>query len=301
MKYCIAIVCACLLSSQVLYADIVLSSQETHVYIDPSYSWTVDGIVHKGKTYADIDSSSAQGTVIRSNAGWAGSKHENEEVMRVQLSVDGNITPITDEQSYQGNDIILRKYSLLQGAFLLHSEIHIKPDRLEERLRLTQLSNAPDCQIFYTFLGTYSNRLTEYAFGNESGMLYTGRADKNDGNTTPIFVSDVVAQYDPIGQDGVLHHVKSMNGYSLQAFIWDRSIDNKLYFMSSDAFTENDMILRTNSLFFEYTHSSIFFESSKQIWDTQLESLITNYIPEPASILLISLMAAYSIVFVKGR
>jgi len=259
-------------------ANVVLTTGDHTVELSSTACWTVNSITNNGREICDY-TGSAQGSVLSVDGVLAGSKHGNEELVGVELSVDGVQQTLIDGLFYNGNRIEITRTSVLGDAYLLTSIMTIAPNFSNEHVTFQGLDGSKECETFYGFLGSRSNRLTEYAAFDISGsLLYSGSNDRNDDSVT-FGDTPAVAQYDPLVGDGVLSVITETGGSELSSFIWDRLVDNKLYFRFLDAQGPAAM-----SNFFEFNQSLRYFEADPQDWRKTAASLN----PEPATIFLLA-------------
>jgi len=263
-------------------ASVLLISGDHTVEVMPTANWTVHSITKNGRDICS-PTQSAQGSVLKIDNIWAGSKHGNETLIDAAVFVDGIEKPLSDGLTYYGSTIEITRSSILAEAYQLTSTMTITPDWSTEHITFRGLDASKQCNPFYGFLGSRANRLTEYAaFDIAGSVLYTGTNDKND-NTSVIFGdAPAVAQYDSLEKDGILSVVTRTGGVKFVSFVCDRPVDNKLYFNFSGAagpaYPAN---------FFEFEQSLYFFEAEPDYWQQTAASLI--HTPEPATLLLLAL------------
>lgn len=263
-------------------ANIVLTAGDHTVELSSAASWTVNSITKGGRGICE-PSLSSQGSVLSIDGAWAGSKHGNEELVDVELFVDGVEQNLIDGLSYNGNRIEITRTSVLGDAYLLTSIMTITPDFSNERVTFQGLDGSKEGETFYGFLGSRSNRLTGYAAFDISGsLLYSGSNDNSD-NRVAFGDTPAVAQYDPLVGGGVLSVITETGGSALSSFISDRVFDNKLYFRFLDA--EGPA---ATSNFFEFNRSLWFFEAGPEAWQETTALLVLQSNPEPATIFLLA-------------
>ncbi len=300
-KFSISVLCVAvafvLIATNSLSAEITLIADDHVVSLDPQYAWTVSKTSKAGR-YISNNHGSAQGSVIRVDEQWAGSKHGNEQLLNVRLLVDGTEQYLSDGQSYYGNHIEFSRTSILGGAYKLTSTMTITPDWSNEHITFEGLDASKTVKNFYGFLGSRTNRMISYAgFDSKGSRLFTGNTNKDDNIAVGLEASNIVAQYDPLNGDGILSIVTSDEDVGLLSFIWDRSIDNKLYFIMQDA---HGLAYPTN--YFELDQTLYFFKADPDNWLDSVSGLIPNpeliQNPEPGTIFLLGIG---SLVFFRKR
>lgn len=212
-----------------LRADITLSVDDLEVTLYSERSFTIGDIKRKGNIVCDSLNSN-QGTLLSIDDVFRGSGHGYEEVLGINLHVDGQVTQIQEGTNYVGGLIEFHRRTCIAKAYILNSTLTLSTDRIEEYVELQGMDPTKDCSVFYGFGGSKTNRLSEYAaFDKNVVLLSSGAANRNNDSVIYFEAATAVAQYDPIKKDGVLSWTTRGSEYGLSYFIWDRNTDNKLY------------------------------------------------------------------------
>jgi len=214
-------------------ADITLRTNGINIVLSPLFSWTVVQLSWNG--YPVIEKTgSGQGTVILVDAEpdiWAGSVHANEIVLETNLLIDGTPIPVIDGTEYPiGRGVTFSRRTLLFHTYLLTSTMNISENTITESIYLQGIDPNKTIKIFYGFLGSRSNSLTTfYGYDLNGSVRVSGVSSLDNGAVYGLSNAASVCQYGPQTGLGVLSTIINGNVYGLDAFIWDRSIDNKLY------------------------------------------------------------------------
>ena len=230
---------AILAASSVAIGEIELDTGSITVRFGVDKCWTVVSIERNGEWFCD-NSSSAQGTVIREDGEWAGSHHGNETLIAAELIVDGNPVSLQDGSLYSASEFVFTRQTRLGESFYLHSRTELRAGSIIETVTLTRTDQETSVATAYGFLGSRSNRLTEYAAFNLFGQpVRTGRTIVDGGGMTLMDNVTAIAQYDPASGSGIVSTLTVGWERERQILIWDRPEDNKLYFRFPDL--EDDM------------------------------------------------------------
>ena len=212
-----------------LRADIAVQCGNLRVKFSAKASWTIRNISKNEKSMCNF-TGSAQGSVIRVDGEFAGSGHLNEKLTSALIDIDGVEQEIANGNTYTGRQVRLTRKSTLGGAYSLVSVLTITPGQIKENVHFRGLDAAKNCSIFYAFLGSRANRLTEYITFNPDGSISKqGRSDRDDKKHIELG-ERAVAQLDPDSKDGMLTLLTKCAYQQIRSFIWDREWDNKLYF-----------------------------------------------------------------------
>ncbi len=282
-------------------ADIMLVSGPTSLTLSSDRNWTVVNMTWV--SYPMMSNlGSNNGTVLVISNVFAGSGHGNEIVESTSLFVDGATTAIADESTYSGEIIKFTRTTILKDelnhdAFRLVSTMTMSESGTDERVMLDGLGSSKIvmARAAYGFLGTRANSLTQYASFNAKGeLLSNGTTDRDDNSESPRMNPAVaVAQYDPVGQKGVLTQVIEGADLGLEPFIWDRPADNKLYF----AFQAMGGPVGTNH--YAMRQIVIPFDAAPDSW---MATAGANVVPEPKmAVLLIALIFAILVYLSRHR
>jgi len=244
------------------------------VELIPRGNWIVDKITRRGVVVCG-QFGTPQATVLRIDGRWAGSHHENTELIGASLIVDGEEKPLLDGSTYTGNKIVFQRETIIANAYRFNSTMTISDNRIDKTVSLRGLDETKNCEVCYGFMGSRENRLTDYAaFGKDGKVLYSGKTDKDD--LSYVFLDNAVAvtQYDPIAGEGVLSVCTS--GLGLKYFIWDTNDSNVLfarfYGAEGPASPQN---------LFEMSQSTLFFDSSPGNWQSDSVLLLKKVLGEP--------------------
>ncbi len=272
------------------YGNIQLTAGDLAVELSSSASWTVNKMT-KGQ-HAIVDcAGSAQGSVLLIDGQWAGSKHGREKVTSFDIFIDGAKQSVVDGSSYSGNNIKIVKTSILGDAYILNSTMDITGEYSHETVSFKYLDASKQCTVFYAFLGSRANRLTDVAsFDNQGSLLFLGQSNIDTGTYVNLEKSNAVAQYDPLSKDGVLTVVYGADSANIKPFIWDRSADNKLYFKML-----NEQNQPRLGEYFEFGQRISFFQADSGEWLKTVSSMTA--VPEPS----IMLLLCSGLVFLRKR
>jgi len=264
-----------LITNSIVQADVDLITPEVTVTLSPAKGWTVDGLTYAGRAYIE-PVGSGQGTVVYENGRWVGSVHAAEAVLAAQLLVDGREVELIDGQAYAGDTISFTRRSVIGESYRLRSTLTITGDQVSEHVQLQRIGSQAAVSVVYGFLGSRANRLTNYAAFDADGVLLAfGTTALDDRRNTQLGSATAVAQFDPVGGDGVLTTIVAGSELGLEQFIWDRLEDNKLYsrFRALEGPGQPGQT-------FEIQQRLQFFDAAPGAWTQTAAALV----PEPATI-----------------
>ena len=226
----------------------------------PSFAYTIADLSHDDRPFMDVVSGNGSVVKYQTSWEWAGSYHGHETVEQTSLTIDGVPAVATGGALYRPAQYAdLSRTTLLGPSYRLTHDLRLQSGRIDEVAHFSGLPGDDFVEVFYGFLGTRSNRLTDWAAYTSGGhILSAGRTNK-DNDTLP-FVSmpaeaTSVAQYDPLTGTGVLTRWEVPAGIKSGAFIQDRGGDNKLY-LPLDTLgppADFDFTIRQSMIFFSAT------------------------------------------------
>ena len=184
---------------------------------------------------------SCNGTIIimgvNGDAEPIGSCHGGETINEWSLEVDGQ--PIVDPEltTYEGDSWELHKISTLAYAgrsMTLDLLMECDGQFITETGTIHCNTNWTFVNALYPFCCSHSNAFTEYIGIELDNSGYTGSTDDDDNVIHYFPASKRMAQYDPLTGVGV-STVWWTQVAPDDTEIWDRSIDNKLYWRQTRA------------------------------------------------------------------
>lgn len=219
----------CLISLVLPSFGFTLEGNFFEVELVPNRAYTIATLSYDN-FYIVENSGSCQGTVVRTGGIWYGSCHGGEVISEVSLFVNGQEVEIS-ETTYEGEHFRFEKISLLGNFAELHSVIIVNDCAIREVVDIILLQPTT-FSYFYPFLSSHNDDFIEFAGIVAPGtVLYEGLTDLGDSSFSRLYDVNMVGQFDPIGNVGVAVYF-TVSGIEDEGypFIWDRGIDNKLYF-----------------------------------------------------------------------
>ncbi len=207
-----------------------VSVGDLRIGFDPRYNYYPTRLDRAGLPIMDYDGST-NGTVISLvGVGFVGGRHGHETLESVSLVVDGTALPVNGAGIFSGTEATLSRTTNLGGAYRMVHTLTISAAGIDDHVSLQGLDATKLVDKFYAFLGTRSNRLTDWtAYRENAEALGAGSATAdNNANTYMPAGTWSVAQSDPVALDGVLTEW-DVPDLGPTAFIIDRATDNKLY------------------------------------------------------------------------
>jgi hypothetical protein len=243
--------------------SVILDTGNIQVELSADRCWTMLTLRRAGSWYCDAPGS-GQGTVVMIDGlGWAGSIHGNETLLDAAVTVDGHQAAVINGTRYAGNEIVFTRRTVLGQAYDLESILRVSADQIRESVTLTGKDAGKSSSFIYGFLGSRSNRLTDYAAFDAAGAtLEIGRTIDGSGIVTSLpKTATSVAQYDPAAGNGILSIVTEGASWGVREFIWDRPTDNKLYsrFMGAEGPASPSLLVRLEERL-------SFFSATPQNW-----------------------------------
>lgn len=200
-----------------------------YVELDPDSSYAPWLIVYDSYRFVDADPcGSAQGTVVLIDDVWAGSLHGREQILEVELRVDGQVCPLAPGGVCRGRRFELFKTSVLSEAIYLTTRVVYHARGIVEDVTLEVIHDDPAMTIAYPFLSSHTNNLSRVYWRTLDGNTFLGATAADDNFRVYLRDAYLVAQYDPLWERGVT----TFFGYDVhdaRISIWDRDCDNKLY------------------------------------------------------------------------
>ena len=262
------------------HGEMLFSSGRLQVGFNASYGWSMSSLLRDGIPF--MNATSGNGTVIKvQDRGWAGSWHGNETVESVNFSVDGQQVTPSDGAFYSGTEAELVRTTMLAEAYRLTHTVHIEDGAIWETAQLVRVDPSAQVEVFYGWLGTRSNRLTDFATYNEEGnLLSTGRtAAGNSQQYNLPSTTKAVAQYDPQSRDGVTTSWQIASEIPRGAFIIDRPEDNKLY-LAIDAGSLSSFSISQSMRFFDADAAHWTAAAAPEAWilgDMDSNGVVNNF------------------------
>lgn len=200
-----------------------------YVELDPDSQYAPWLIVYDNYRFVDADPcGSAQGTVVLLDGAWAGSLHGNEQVLEVELRVDGAPCPLEPGGTCRGRRFELTKTSVLGGAVYLTTRVVYHARGIVEDVTLEVIHDDAPLEIAYPFLSSHTNNLSRVYWRTLDGNSFLGSTAADDNFRVYLRDAYLVAQYDPLWERGVMTFF-GYDVYDARISIWDRDCDNKLY------------------------------------------------------------------------
>ena len=212
--------------------QICLETDNSSLTLDAETAWTVVRLTYAGCTITDASvCGSGQGTVIKSDGVWVGSIHGGETVLSTELIADGQECEIFGGTTFNGSDFYFRKESSLGGIVNLTAEMWFDSNKITEKHHYVILGDEHEIGVFYTFLNSHSDTMTDWCMQDANEAVYSGQVSF-DANQAIVAEHRAVkvGQYDPTSRQGVATVYESGFGNQGKSFIWNRVCDNKLYF-----------------------------------------------------------------------
>ena len=230
----------------------------------PSHAYTIADLRQAGRPYMDVVSGNGSVLKYRTEWEWAGSYHGHETVEQTSLAIDGQPAVVGSGLYYAAEQYAdLSRTTLLGPGYRLTHDMRMHSGRIDEVAHFTGLPGGNFVEVFYGFLGTRSNMLTDWAaYSDTRTLLGSGHTIANDDALPPVKLpagATSVAQYNPYNGTGVLTRWEVPAGIKSGPFIQDRAGDNKLYLPL-------DTVGSPAGFDFTIRQSMIFFSAPPETW-----------------------------------
>ena len=230
------------------------------------YKWAATSIWRDGAICANIASyGGSVETVLKIDDCWVGVVHGYDVLKGASIEVDGREVPLVDGQHYRGSTVVVRRQTDFDGAYLLDATMRFNADRIVHEVTLVGQDASRIVDICYGHQGTRHNRFTDFAFlAGDGQMVHSGQTAANDRRFEAVENSAAVAQYDPVGQEGIVQILRQGRELQHRQMLWDRVEDNKFYdrFLSAEGPASSDRRYRL-------VQEIIFFDAPPDQWVTR--------------------------------
>jgi hypothetical protein len=220
------------LFTSIVNASSIYTVDNTQLTLSFDYgsNWYYYGLKVDGKTYMET-AGSGNGSVIRysPNQLLAGTLHGNLVPVTKTLVRNGIPTNFANNQDLVGNIFTFSKTDLYNDSYRVSSTLTLVKGGFDQHITFAGYNSSKTTDYFYATLGSRVNRLTNWAAYDADGNFLVSGVNLSENNTNTYLPTNtrMVAQYDPISQDGIITRW-IFDGNSFP-FIVDRSYDNKLY------------------------------------------------------------------------
>jgi hypothetical protein len=207
-----------------------VSVGDLRIAFDPRYNYFPAKLERAGLPIFDYGGSTNGVAISLVGVGFVGGQHGNETLESVSLVVDGAAVAVNGAGAYAATEATLTRTTVLGGAYRMVHTLTISAAGIDDHVSMQGLDATKLVDKFYAFLGSRSNRLTDWtAYDEDGNVLATGQAAGDDNAYVGLPAGTwSVAQYDPAALDGVLTEWE-VPDLGPVAFITDRPTDNKLY------------------------------------------------------------------------
>jgi hypothetical protein len=247
--------------------------------------WSLAEYVRNGRGYTF----GTQGTVIHTSE-WAGSRHENSEVISASLTVDGVEQELTHGSVYEGDTAVMRRTTVLDGVMQLDAVMTLTENCITEQVTFTMLQSHT-ISIFYGLQYAYDKRFDAYkSFDADGNLLKEGNLGNYDGDYYHLSKADgdlgyiesrYIAWFDPISEDAIFASFEASTHVRLDPTVVDRWDSNKLYYRLR---AKETYLLAGHT--FDVTMVTEFPHMTGEAWDAF--GGVAAIAPEPATGLLLA-------------
>ena len=254
-------------------ALVTVQTRDFKVMFNEKSAWTLYEIHYKGTMMAG--NNGFYGAVIsllgKSFVGTGHTDSGQEQVEKVELTVDGQKKALTDKAEYKGHRIVLKKKSIIDK--LKHAAtIEITDDHLREHHDFTATADEA-VHLMYAFMHPWVPT-TKYWIGMPlEGDLLRGEFQNDKAMKMKADVR-WTACYDPTAKKGMLAaYPKPVPGKGIKNAYWDQPHYHKLYFQ-----TLNDETVKAGTTW-DYELVLRGFESPEEQWEKTATSLAKTIVP----------------------
>ncbi|MBE6365865.1 MAG: hypothetical protein E7053_09010 [Lentisphaerae bacterium] len=225
-----------ILSAVDLPRSVTVKSGNVTIRLDAAKRCFINRIEYNGRLFGLDNRGAHYGSVfsVKGESGMAGSGHTEagygEEVIFLQMMIDGRIVDYSTETALTGKYFFLHKISKV-GHFTINYTLQIANDVIDERSTITSDADV-QLNCLYNFMHPWALRFTEYYAVMHDGNPRQAAFQTN--GKFPIYspAPSLIAIYDPETGDGVVTTVQPGSGQNqLKRYLWDTRYYRKGYFV----------------------------------------------------------------------